>query len=83
MLHPRVYQPRLSDRLDDAARDLAARLTSGVIRCTDADQTTDLRALSLMLAEWADEARHIEGQAVAHIREQGGALAPRRAGRVA
>ena len=79
---PRSFHPRLSDRMADAARDIAVRINAGVLRCTDAEQTTDLRALSLLLAEWADEARHIEGQAVAHIREQGGRLVPVGAGRV-
>ena len=80
---PRSFHPRLSDRMADAARDIAARIRSGVLRCTDPEQTTDLCGLTCHLAEWADEIRHIEAHAEAHIREHGGSLVPRGQGRAA
>ncbi len=69
---------RLSARIEDAARDLAARINAGVLLCTDAEQTADLRALTCSLLAWSEECAALEETAIARILATGrGRLLPR------
>jgi hypothetical protein len=49
----------LSDKLDRAAMHLAAGVNHGLHSSTSEEAKFDLRALSLELAGWADEARDL------------------------
>lgn len=75
----RTERMRPSDRMADAACDLATRIRAGVLVCTDPEQTADLLRLAEQIAAWAEEVDGIEELAISTIIRNGGALASRRA----